>query len=492
MIMCGAGAQHAASEVELLAETLQAPVTAFRSGRGIVPEDHALGVASVAARELWDDVDVLVGVGSRLEMPYMRWGDSMRYERKPSHGPKLIRIDIDPAEMQRFEPDVAIVADSATACRLLAERLRTPRCAEPFARRRDRRGEAGCRRGDRRHPAASRVPACDPRGAAARRHPRAGAVAGRLHDVHGRVPGPGSANLYLRGLPGHTRLRLSDGARRQSGESRQSRRVRDRRRRLHVRRSGARDGCAIRNRARDDRLQQPLVRATCCATSKLTSAGRTIGSRLHNPDFVRLAESFGVAARRVKQPRELQRRARSRARGGATRAHRGRARSRRRALAWPLIHMRKRPSEIVGVAPMMALLASVEQNALSVWVRESPSLLAFPFILYLHTLGLAMLAGINVGLDVWLLARRTVPSFDLAGIYRVMWLGFGINAAVGAHAARRLSRESADELGVLREAGARRGGALGAPAHEGRDRRRERHGRARGQPCAPAGSRCCR
>ena len=90
-------------------------MTAFRSGRGIVPEDHALGVASVAARELWDDVDVLVGVGSRLEMPYMRWGDSMRYEHKPSDGPKLIRIDIDPAEMQRLEPDVAIVADSATA-----------------------------------------------------------------------------------------------------------------------------------------------------------------------------------------------------------------------------------------------------------------------------------------------------------------------------------------------------------------------------------------
>ena len=73
--MCGAGAQHAASEVGALAEALQAPVTAFRSGRGIVPEDHPLGVASVAARELWDDVDVLVGVGSRLEMPYMRWGD---------------------------------------------------------------------------------------------------------------------------------------------------------------------------------------------------------------------------------------------------------------------------------------------------------------------------------------------------------------------------------------------------------------------------------
>ena len=80
---------------------------------------------------------------------------------------------------------------------------------------------------------------------------------------------------------------------------------------------------------------------------------------------------------------------------------------------------------------MMELLASIERSALGVFVRESPSLLAFPFILYLHTLGLAMLAGINVGLAVWLLARKTVPSFDLKGVYRVMWLGFGVNALSG-------------------------------------------------------------
>ena len=80
---------------------------------------------------------------------------------------------------------------------------------------------------------------------------------------------------------------------------------------------------------------------------------------------------------------------------------------------------------------MLALIASFEQNAFSAWVRESPSLLAFPFILFLHTLGLAMLAGLNVGLDFWLLARKTVPAFDLKGIYRVMWLGFGINLLSG-------------------------------------------------------------
>src|SRR5690349_25150444 len=77
---------------------------------------------------------------------------------------------------------------------------------------------------------------------------------------------------------------------------------------------------------------------------------------------------------------------------------------------------------------MIELLANVERTALSVWVRESPSLLAFPFILFLHTLGLAMLAGINVGIDVWLLGRRKLPPFALPNVYRVMWLGFGINA----------------------------------------------------------------
>lgn len=125
MLMCGAGAQDAADSVLALAQAMNAPVTAFRSGRGVVADDHALAAPPVAARELWDDVDVLIGIGSRLEMPYMRWRDMMRYEPRPSGGPKLIRIDIDPIEMTRLEPDVGIVADAGTACRLLTDRLAT-------------------------------------------------------------------------------------------------------------------------------------------------------------------------------------------------------------------------------------------------------------------------------------------------------------------------------------------------------------------------------
>jgi acetolactate synthase-1/2/3 large subunit len=113
MIMCGGGAQHASDEVRQLAEMLGASVTAFRSGRGVVAEDHACGTSSAAARLLWDDTDLLIGIGSRLELQFMRWGSMDHYHDHPPEGsPKVIRIDIDPEEMSRFRPDVGIVADS--------------------------------------------------------------------------------------------------------------------------------------------------------------------------------------------------------------------------------------------------------------------------------------------------------------------------------------------------------------------------------------------
>lgn len=81
---------------------------------------------------------------------------------------------------------------------------------------------------------------------------------------------------------------------------------------------------------------------------------------------------------------------------------------------------------------MMNLLANFEQSGISVWVRETPSIFAFPFILYLHTLGLAMLAGISIGLDFWLLGAKTrPPQALLVGVYRIMWIGFGINLVSG-------------------------------------------------------------
>ena len=124
MIMCGGGAQHASAEVNELANMLGAAATSFRSGRGVVSEDAELGVGSAAAHRLWPDTDLLIGIGSRLEMQYMRWMEMAHYLDAPPEGtPKLIRIDVDPKEMERFKPDVGVVADAAEGVRALIEKV---------------------------------------------------------------------------------------------------------------------------------------------------------------------------------------------------------------------------------------------------------------------------------------------------------------------------------------------------------------------------------
>ena len=116
LITVGAGALHAVEEVTELAKLLQAPVTAHRSGKGIVGEDSPYGMSFAAAYEYWKNSDCLIGIGSRLELQHFRW-------RWFPEGVKTIRIDIDPTEMVRLEPDVGIIADSVTGTRALVEAL---------------------------------------------------------------------------------------------------------------------------------------------------------------------------------------------------------------------------------------------------------------------------------------------------------------------------------------------------------------------------------
>jgi acetolactate synthase I/II/III large subunit len=125
MIMTGSGAQHASAAVLALAEELSAPVAAFRGGRGVLPEDHELAISSHAAFGLWPQTDVLIGIGTRLEMTYMRWSGMMTLIDRPSPPPHLIRIDIDPAEMRRLVAHAAIVADAETGTRALLAAIKS-------------------------------------------------------------------------------------------------------------------------------------------------------------------------------------------------------------------------------------------------------------------------------------------------------------------------------------------------------------------------------
>ncbi|MGO7428651.1 hypothetical protein ACCT09_55315, partial [Rhizobium ruizarguesonis] len=89
----------AGAEIAALAELLQSPVTSHRSGKGIVADDHPNYLNFVAAYEYWKNTDVLIGVGSRLELQFMRW----KWLPKDL---KVIRIDIDPTEMVRLKQNV--------------------------------------------------------------------------------------------------------------------------------------------------------------------------------------------------------------------------------------------------------------------------------------------------------------------------------------------------------------------------------------------------
>ena len=75
---------------------------------------------------------------------------------------------------------------------------------------------------------------------------------------------------------------------------------------------------------------------------------------------------------------------------------------------------------------------AIEQTGLSTWLRESDSVFAFYFILVCHTLGLALLVGINSTVDLLLLGVASdVPLQPLKRFFPIMWWGFYINAISG-------------------------------------------------------------
>jgi hypothetical protein len=74
----------------------------------------------------------------------------------------------------------------------------------------------------------------------------------------------------------------------------------------------------------------------------------------------------------------------------------------------------------------------LETSAFSVWMRESPSLFAFPGILAAHTVGLGLLAGLNGALDLRLLgAGRNIPPSAFTRFLPIMWFGLWMNVVSG-------------------------------------------------------------
>jgi hypothetical protein len=81
----------------------------------------------------------------------------------------------------------------------------------------------------------------------------------------------------------------------------------------------------------------------------------------------------------------------------------------------------------------MEFLDFLESSSLSIWLRESPSVLAYPTLLAFHTLGMAFLVGISTAIALRLLGfASSIPLAPLRKFFPLIWLSFSISLASGA------------------------------------------------------------
>jgi hypothetical protein len=77
--------------------------------------------------------------------------------------------------------------------------------------------------------------------------------------------------------------------------------------------------------------------------------------------------------------------------------------------------------------------AWLESSAFSSWLKESPSLLAYPAVLFLHAVGLVCAAGPSAVVSLRLLGvGRQLPVAPLDRFFPLIWVGFWISAISGA------------------------------------------------------------
>jgi acetolactate synthase I/II/III large subunit len=116
LVIVGGGALGAGPEVQAVAEALQAPVSSFRRGRGTIPTTHQLPVSFTEGHALWQNADAVLAIGTRLYWQQSVWGVD---ENLP-----IVRLDIDPDEIDRFRrPACALLGDAATVLRALLSEL---------------------------------------------------------------------------------------------------------------------------------------------------------------------------------------------------------------------------------------------------------------------------------------------------------------------------------------------------------------------------------
>ena len=81
---------------------------------------------------------------------------------------------------------------------------------------------------------------------------------------------------------------------------------------------------------------------------------------------------------------------------------------------------------------MKDFLVVIEQSGFSQWVREAQTIWAFPTILVLHTIGMAIVAGGSAMISLIMLGFwPAAPIRPFARMFPYMWVAFGVNAVTG-------------------------------------------------------------
>jgi hypothetical protein len=81
---------------------------------------------------------------------------------------------------------------------------------------------------------------------------------------------------------------------------------------------------------------------------------------------------------------------------------------------------------------MMDFLSSIEHLRFSTWIREGGSNWGYPAVLFLHVVGMGLVAGIISLIALRLLGfAPKIPIKPMEKLYTTVWLGFFINTVTG-------------------------------------------------------------
>ncbi len=296
MILVGRGVFDACPELLEVAEALEAPVSMSRNGKGAIHPDHHLAMPESVGHKLYGSCDVVLAVGTRMYEQYYGWGVDSTL--------RLIRMDIDPSEVNRSgRPDIGIIADAKEGLSALARAI-----PKHNIKRASRKSELTLAKAELQSEFEKLSPQWDFISVLRSELPDDGFVVGESTQMAymARIGmpfykprtyvSPGFSGTLGYGFPTSLGVKVANPDK-------------------HVVSITGDGGFLFGSNELSTAVQHNLSTVTLVFNdgaygnvkrSQIHSyGGRVIGTELHNPDFVKYAESFGAQAFRAHAPKEL-------------------------------------------------------------------------------------------------------------------------------------------------------------------------------------------